>query len=76
MVEGPGFHRLQSISAVHRKLHLHHQQEQQQVHQIANTFSDEQLPDGWSIDWTLNGRKYYIDHNTHTTHSPSSRSSS
>lgn len=26
------------------------------------------LPPGWSIDWTLRGRKYYIDHNTQTTH--------
>lgn len=26
------------------------------------------LPPGWSIDLTLRGRKYYIDHNTKTTH--------
>ncbi|XP_062974306.1 protein salvador homolog 1 [Elgaria multicarinata webbii] len=26
------------------------------------------LPPGWSVDWTLRGRKYYIDHNTNTTH--------
>lgn len=27
------------------------------------------LPPGWSIDYTLrNRRKYYIDHNTQTTH--------
>lgn len=26
------------------------------------------LPPGWSIDYTLRGRKYYIDHNTQTTH--------
>ncbi|XP_050405061.1 scaffold protein salvador [Patella vulgata] len=26
------------------------------------------LPPGWSIDWTLRGKKYYIDHNTQTTH--------
>ncbi|XP_052058330.1 uncharacterized protein LOC127698730 isoform X1 [Mytilus californianus] len=26
------------------------------------------LPHGWTIDWTVRGRKYYIDHNTHTTH--------
>lgn len=26
------------------------------------------LPAGWSIDYTLRGRKYYIDHNTQTTH--------
>ncbi|XP_053374530.1 bromodomain-containing protein DDB_G0280777-like [Mercenaria mercenaria] len=26
------------------------------------------LPTGWSVDWTFRGRKYYIDHNTQTTH--------
>ncbi|BES88372.1 unnamed protein product [Nesidiocoris tenuis] len=26
------------------------------------------LPTGWSVDFTLRGRKYYIDHNTKTTH--------
>lgn len=26
------------------------------------------LPPGWSMDLTLRGRKYYIDHNTKTTH--------
>ena len=26
------------------------------------------LPLGWSVDWTAGGRKYYIDHNTQTTH--------
>jgi len=26
------------------------------------------LPPGWSVDYTLRGRKYYIDHNTQTTH--------
>ena len=26
------------------------------------------LPLGWSVDWTMRGRKYYIDHNTQTTH--------
>lgn len=30
--------------------------------------SSHQLPPGWTIDWTFNGRKYYIDHNTKTTH--------
>lgn len=29
--------------------------------------NDEFLPTGWSVD-TFNGRKYYIDHNTQTTH--------
>ena len=26
------------------------------------------LPAGWSVDWSNKGRKYYIDHNTQTTH--------
>ncbi|XP_018582962.1 protein salvador homolog 1 [Scleropages formosus] len=26
------------------------------------------LPAGWTVDWTIRGRKYYIDHNTNTTH--------
>ncbi|ELU04529.1 hypothetical protein CAPTEDRAFT_44436, partial [Capitella teleta] len=26
------------------------------------------LPFGWSVDWTERGRKYYVDHNTQTTH--------
>lgn len=26
------------------------------------------LPPGWSVDYTSRGRKYYIDHNTQTTH--------
>ncbi|CAH1791391.1 unnamed protein product [Owenia fusiformis] len=30
--------------------------------------TEQELPPGWSIDWTIRGRKYYIDHNTQTTH--------
>lgn len=26
------------------------------------------LPPGWSVDYTLKGKKYYMDHNTKTTH--------
>ncbi|XP_065571808.1 membrane-associated guanylate kinase, WW and PDZ domain-containing protein 1-like isoform X1 [Artemia franciscana] len=26
------------------------------------------LPPGWSVDYTANGKKFYIDHNTQTTH--------
>jgi len=26
------------------------------------------LPAGWSVGWTMRGRKYFIDHNTKTTH--------
>lgn len=29
---------------------------------------DASLPAGWTVDYTANGRKYYIDHNTQTTH--------
>ncbi|XP_051508043.1 protein salvador homolog 1-like isoform X2 [Myxocyprinus asiaticus] len=29
---------------------------------------DMALPPGWTVDWTIPGRKYYIDHNTNTTH--------
>jgi hypothetical protein len=35
---------------------------------ITKENNDEQLPNGWSVDYTLNGSKYYIDHNTCTTH--------
>lgn len=26
------------------------------------------LPPGWSVDWTEDGRRYFVDHNTRTTH--------
>lgn len=26
------------------------------------------LPPGWTVDYTMRGRRYYIDHNTKTTH--------
>eukprot|EP00096_Caligus_rogercresseyi_P008044 TRINITY_DN2632_c0_g3_i1.p1 TRINITY_DN2632_c0_g3~~TRINITY_DN2632_c0_g3_i1.p1 ORF type:complete len:459 (-),score=147.11 TRINITY_DN2632_c0_g3_i1:765-2006(-) len=29
---------------------------------------DPPLPPGWSVGWTIRGRKYFIDHNTKTTH--------
>ncbi|NP_001087719.1 WW45 protein [Xenopus laevis] len=29
---------------------------------------DMPLLPGWTVDWTIRGRKYYIDHNTNTTH--------
>lgn len=32
------------------------------------TAEDLPLPAGWTVDWTIRGRKYYIDHNTNTTH--------
>ncbi|GAU97450.1 hypothetical protein RvY_08739 [Ramazzottius varieornatus] len=30
--------------------------------------SNEPLPPGWMVDYTPGGRRYYIDHNTKTTH--------
>ena len=45
--------------------HIEKQQLQRQQTVLLN---EEQLPNGWSVDWTLNGRKYFIDHNTQTTH--------
>ena len=30
--------------------------------------SDPPLPPGWTVDYTLRGRKYFVDHNTKTTH--------
>lgn len=37
---------------------------------VAQQCVDEELPlpPGWSVDYTLRGRKYYIDHNAKTTH--------
>ncbi|XP_033966735.1 protein salvador homolog 1 [Pseudochaenichthys georgianus] len=32
------------------------------------TGDDGPVPPGWTVDWTIRGRKYYIDHNTNTTH--------
>lgn len=34
----------------------------------STTEEEHPLPPGWSVDYTLRGRKYYIDHNTKTTH--------
>ncbi|XP_065351721.1 protein salvador homolog 1 isoform X2 [Cloeon dipterum] len=37
--------------------------------QLSQDSSEElPLPPGWSVDFTMRGRKYYIDHNTKTTH--------
>ncbi|CAH1262250.1 SAV1 [Branchiostoma lanceolatum] len=37
---------------------------------VGNVSSTDELPlpTGWTADYTLRGRKYYIDHNTQTTH--------
>lgn len=45
-------------------------QPQQSQPQAQSQLQDEELPlpPGWSVDYTLRGRKYYIDHNAKTTH--------
>lgn len=41
----------------------------QQTNQKAQIPDEElPLPPGWTVDYTLRGRKYYIDHNAKTTH--------
>ena len=37
-------------------------------HQLPPPDQETPLPPGWSVGWTQRGRKYYIDHNTKTTH--------
>lgn len=41
-----------------------------QQHNSNPTLQEEELPlpPGWTVDYTLRGRKYYIDHNAKTTH--------
>lgn len=55
----------------------HHSQQQQQhqqsqvIQKVPSQQSIEEelpLPPGWATQYTLHGRKYYIDHNAHTTH--------
>lgn len=55
--------------------HQGYGQQQQEVQiatasapRFAEDETDMPLPQGWSMDWTVRGRKYYIDHNTQTTH--------
>ncbi|KAL4237232.1 Salvador WW domain containing protein 1 [Mactra antiquata] len=55
--------------------HAYAQQQVPESHTVstsANTgymgHEDLPLPTGWTMDWTVRGRKYYIDHNTQTTH--------
>lgn len=41
---------------------------EEESRRISDTAEELPLPPGWSVDLTLRGRKYYIDHNTKTTH--------
>nr|CAG6407543.1 Salvador [Euborellia annulipes]CAG6407547.1 Salvador [Euborellia annulipes] len=66
---GEGSHSAIHSHATHSTSHNHHSNEQAQA-QGGNIETNEELPlpPGWSIDYTMRGRKYYIDHNTKTTH--------
>lgn len=46
------------------------QSHQQPTPESSSSTTEEELPlpPGWTVDYTLRGRKYYIDHNTKTTH--------
>lgn len=65
------------LSMVEQQQQQHRQCRAEPVVQLRNSAdasssggstSDLPLPPGWSVDWTSKGRKYYIDHNTQTTH--------
>ncbi|XP_065168737.1 protein salvador homolog 1 [Atheta coriaria] len=48
--------------------HLRHSIERTDGLQKPESSEELPLPPGWSVDYTLKGRKYYVDHNTKTTH--------
>ncbi|XP_055847954.1 scaffold protein salvador [Episyrphus balteatus] len=50
---------------------VHNPSAHQMVQRVPSQQSVEEelpLPPGWATQYTLHGRKYYIDHNAHTTH--------
>lgn len=57
-------------NARHGSTNAVQQQHQQATPESSASATEEELPlpPGWSVDYTLRGRKYYIDHNTKTTH--------
>lgn len=59
---------LSIVNSIHIELTI--QQKSTSTSSASNQIQDEELPlpPGWSIDYTLRGRKYYIDHNAKTTH--------
>ncbi|XP_018908910.1 protein salvador homolog 1 [Bemisia tabaci] len=48
--------------------HVSSFRQSQPTHADSDNSEELPLPPGWSVDFTLRGRKYYIDHNTKTTH--------
>ncbi|CAB4027098.1 salvador homolog 1 [Paramuricea clavata] len=74
---GPGFY-----SQVNRDMQMYSSHEGLQWHGQGNspiasgleqntpgklTSLDHSLPPGWTVDWTLDGEKFYVDHNNQTT---------
>ncbi|KAG8196780.1 hypothetical protein JTE90_014512 [Oedothorax gibbosus] len=52
-----------------QELHPNHPQNAATSLSLMYPITDEfPLPPGWSVDFTMRGRKYYVDHNTKTTH--------
>jgi hypothetical protein len=61
----------QSINITYHNLLLNGLQQRSQSPQRLFSGSNEEvlpLPPGWTVDYTLRGRKYFVDHNTKTTH--------
>uniref|UniRef100_A0A336KH11 CSON002510 protein n=1 Tax=Culicoides sonorensis TaxID=179676 RepID=A0A336KH11_CULSO len=58
----PYYSNVSSMEHINRQL-----QPSTRIREAIDT-EDLPLPPGWTVDQTIRGRKYYIDHNTKTTH--------
>uniref|UniRef100_T1JJ13 Protein salvador homolog 1 n=1 Tax=Strigamia maritima TaxID=126957 RepID=T1JJ13_STRMM len=56
------------IHMYHQHIRSHYAHQRERLYTSAENEKDLPLPPGWLVDYTLRGRKYYIDHNTKTTH--------
>jgi scaffold protein salvador len=57
-----------TAAAAYRQMEQQQQQQQRPNEMAAAVDNDYPLPPGWSVGFTTRGRKYFIDHNTKTTH--------
>lgn len=48
--------------------YLHHALPRSDSQSFRHSSEELPLPPGWSVDFTMRGRKYFVDHNTKTTH--------
>lgn len=48
--------------------YLHHAITRSDSKSFHHSVEELPLPPGWSVDFTMRGRKYFVDHNTKTTH--------